>query len=241
MNRLIGIFLVFIASNVFAQASNVAINKGATGGDLVEFVNAEQMPLPIPKGELEKLKKTAFSPKSVDGFSPIEKSPEEVSGFFLQLNAAKAQLANQSQRNAQVQRGAPQGPEVHKDLSTLKLAFKAASFGRGTLIAATSAGTIIDAGWTGVERFFRVEGEGVTRVTEYDLGATKGKFYMLKDAVNTRVNGKSAISKIFTDDDGQTIEEIVWVDGNKFYMLAFSPDVVAGNAAGTKSKIAPHV
>lgn len=60
---------------------------------------------------------------------------------------------------------------------------------------------------------------------------------MMKEAVNTRVRGKPAISRVFTDDDGQTIEEVVWVDGGKFYMLTFGPDIMPG----TNAKAAAHV
>jgi hypothetical protein len=60
---------------------------------------------------------------------------------------------------------------------------------------------------------------------------------MMKEAVNTKVRGKSAISRVFTDEDGQTIEEIVWVEGSKFYMLTFGPDLIPG----TKAKAAAHI
>ena len=237
MNKFIGFFVICAASNVFAQSSSIAV-RPVVEGDLVEFVNVEQMPVPIPKSEIEKLQK-ASSVKSSDGTSTIEREPEKVRGFFRNVNTAKTVVANRFSTNSQ-QTAALHAPELHKDLSTLKLTFNAMPFSRGALIAAAPSGTLIGNAWTGVERFFRVEDTGTVQLTEYDLGATKGKFYMLKDAVNTRVNGKSAISKVFTDADGQSVEEIVWVNGSKLYMLIFGPDVVVGGG-GTKVKVAPHV
>ncbi|MGH8808160.1 MAG: hypothetical protein ACREX0_09815 [Noviherbaspirillum sp.] len=238
MNKFIGLFVVCVASNAFAQANNVATTL-APNADLVEFVSLEQMPLPIPKSEVEKMQKLS-SAKAIDGFSSTEKSPEMVRGFFHHMNTAKTLVANRLPENAQQQKGGKHSPEVHKDLSNLKLAFKAASFNRGTLVAAAPSGTQIDNAWTGVERFFQIEGAGSVRLSEFDLGATKGKFYMLKDAVNTRVNGKPAISKVFTDDDGQSIEEVVWVSGNKFYMFTFGPDIVPGSKVKAAAHISAH-
>jgi hypothetical protein len=49
------------------------------------------------------------------------------------------------------------------------------------------------------------------------------------------------ISKVFTDENGQSIEEIVWVNGNKLYMLTFGPDVVLSSAAVPKLKASSEV
>lgn len=126
---------------------------------------------------------------------------------------------------------------MHKDLSKLKIRFKPKALDRGTLIAAAPSGTKINDIWTGVDRFFQIQGAGSVRLSEVDLAASGGKFYMMKEAVNTRVHGKPAISRVFTDDDGHTIEEVVWVEGGKFNMLTFGPDV----SPGTKAKAAAHI
>ena len=238
MNKFISFFMIIFASNAFAQSSSAPGNPSSTN-DLVEFVDLGHMPLPLPDTEIGKIQRGS-SAKAQDGFSSIEKSPEMVRGFFDNVNTAKTLVANRLPESTLEPKGTSRAPEVHKDLSTLKLAFKAASFSRGELIAAVPSGTLIENAWTGVDRFFRVDGAGVVRLSELDLGATKGKFYMLKDAVNTRVNGKPAIAKVFTDEDDQSIEEIVWVSGNKFYMLTFGPDVVASRT-GAKLKVAAHV
>lgn len=60
---------------------------------------------------------------------------------------------------------------------------------------------------------------------------------MIKEAVNAEVRGKPAISRVFSDNEGKTVEEIVWVEGGKFYMLTFGPDVIPN----TRAKAAAHV
>lgn len=236
MKRIIGFIVACIAANAFAQTSNNPANKDQTAA-VVELVTLDRMPIPLPPGEAEKMRK---SPRSIaaDGFSSTEKSSETVKGFFNHMNTARAYVARKAIGNTQQQKtGEPTMPEIHTDMSTLKIHFRPKSLNRGALIAAAPSGTLLNGAWTGVERFFQIEGVGSVRLSEVDLSATGGKFYMMKEAVNTRVRGNPAISKIFTDDDGQTIEEVVWVESGKFYMLTFGPN----HAIGNKSKVAAHV
>lgn len=235
MKKFIGLFITFAASNVFSQPSNLPPSP-TTSGSVVEFVSLEQMPIPLPKSEIEKMQNSRPT-VAADGFSSAVKSPQTVKGFYNHMNMAKTLVASQLPGNAQQQNGGKRAPEVHKDLSTLKLTFKEASFNRGKLIAAAPSGTMIDNAWTGLDRFFQIDGVGMVRLSESDLTASKGKFYMLKTAVNTHVNGKHAISNVFTDDEGQSIEEILWVHGNKLFKLTFGPEVVPS----TKAKIAQHI
>ena len=125
-------------------------------------------------------------------------------------------------------------PEAYKSLSELNLTFTPSTFSQGELIAVVPSGTLIDNAWTGVERFFQISGVGVVRLTEFDQAASKGKFYMLKDAVNTDVHGKQAISKVITNGN-KKIEEVVWVNGKKLYTLTFGPNT-SPEDGGSKSK-----
>jgi hypothetical protein len=235
MKKIIGLIAVCIATNVFAQMGNGPATQ-AQNTDVAELVSIDQMPLPLPPGEAEKMQKSTRA-IATDGFSLLEKSPEMVKGFFTHMDAAKTYLASQGAVNTQQNKAEPVTPEVHKDLSTLKIRFKPTTLNRGTLMVAAPSGTKVGDAWTGVERFFKIEGAGSVRLSEVDLGATGGKFYMMKEAVNTRVHGKPAISRVFTDDEGRTIEEVVWVEGSKFFMLTFGPDLIPG----TKAKAAAHI
>lgn len=237
MKKFIKFFIIFAASNVFAQANNI-VNEQRGPDDLVESVDINKMPIPLPESEIEKMQKNA-SAKATDGFSTIQESPEKVRSFFNSVNTAKTQIANQLPKTVQQFKDMLHAPLAHKDLSTLNLTFKPLSFNRGELIAAAPSGTLIDNSWTGVERFFRVAGAGIMRLTEYDLGATNGKFYMQKNTVNASVNGKQAISQIFTDGDNPLIEEITWVNGKFFYALTFGPDVIT--TGSVKSKANPNI
>ena len=49
------------------------------------------------------------------------------------------------------------------------------------------------------------------------------------------VSGKSAISAVFTDDSGQRIEEVRWVDGGKLNKVTFAPDMQNARDGLTKT------
>lgn len=106
------------------------------------------------------------------------------------------------------------------------------------MLFATSAGTQINGAWTGLERFFEIEGGGLARLTEYELSFTNGRFYMLKSAINTQINGNQAISKIYSDEAGQPLEEVVWMVGSRFYTLSFLPYLTEGKVGGNQKMAA---
>lgn len=57
----------------------------------------------------------------------------------------------------------------------------------------------------------------------------------MQEAINSNVRDKPAIFKVFRDDNGETIREVLRVDNNMLYMLTFSPTFLAC----TKNKTAP--
>jgi hypothetical protein len=82
---------------------------------------------------------------------------------------------------------------------------------------------MVNGTWTGVERYFRIEGCGYMRVYESDLAASNGMVFMLKSAINTTVAGKPDIS-----DHGQRIEEVAWGVGAMQYTVTYAPDQQSG-------------
>jgi len=215
--------------------------RAVSDGRVFELVSVENMPVKPPAGELEKMR-ASFKMKAADGVSHMEKSPEKVKGFFEHNKAAAGFLAATEARKAQPEahKGRPPVPEVHRDLAALKLTFKPALFQRAKLVAVAPSGTIVNGNWTGVERFFQLPDAGIVVLTEIDLAATKGKFSMLKEAVNGAVNGGPAISKVIMDNAGDSIEEVVWMNGPVYSRLVFGPTLVAGTN-GMKVKAAKQV
>lgn len=180
-----------------------------------QAVPANQLPLGLPVSEMEKIKETGGQ------YTTIENMPEKIQNFHANYNAAKnALLAKRN--NTNVQASSTQ-QAVYQTVAAIKLAFKAAHIPNATLHYVIPAGTQVNGQWTGVERFFEIAGIGQAKLLEYDLSANKGKFYMLKSAINTRVNGNEAIARVFSDQNGQTLDEVVWVSGSKFYMLSLLP------------------
>jgi hypothetical protein len=199
----------------------------------VEFVTINQMPVPVPPSELQKHKRVVDT-KAEDGFSTSEMAPLVVRQFLSNVDIVTGQ-AGFPETFAEGAKSGLVAPEVVHDLSKLKLGFKAATVHQGELIGATPYGTIVNEAWTGVERYYRIIGAGTMRLIESDMKVTGGKFYMLKDAINTQVAGQPAISKIFRDEGGRIIEEVLWVSEQKLHMLTFAPDMEPGRYGLTKS------
>lgn len=234
MNKIIAIICALSASNVAAQ--QYAGPSRGDGSDRIEIVGLENMPVPIPPTEADKMK-TAVSVRSADGFSAVEFAPDTVQSFFNSFTTART-IASNSGPNTNPQRRV--SPTAYKNLSDLSLTFQAGRVPIGKLIAVAPSGTMIGKKWSGVERFFEVDGGGRMRLTEFDMGATNGKFFMLKEAINARVHGKPAISKVFRDTAGQTVEEVVWVNGPMLNILTYSPKVQEHRETNTSTHISAY-
>ncbi len=59
MNKIIQFIIIFAASIVCVQANNMVDDQGVSD-DLVEFVTADEMPIPMPKDAIKKMKKKIF-------------------------------------------------------------------------------------------------------------------------------------------------------------------------------------
>lgn len=229
----LAITICIFATTSTASAQEPPKYPGPASKDRVLLFTPDQMPLPLPKAELAKMQAASMS-KADDGFSIENKSSDKVRQFFNNLEivrtspAANEQNAEAFATALKTGRSMPTAPMVAKDLRDLKVGFSPARVRSGRLIGASPQGTIVNGKWTGVERYFRIEGGGYSRVSETDMAASGGMFYMNKSAVNTKVAGKPAISMILTNDQGHRVEEVLWVDGGKLYTVTYAPDQQSG-------------
>lgn len=211
---------------------------GPTGKDRMQVLGVGQMPLPLPKAELLKMQ-SASTMRADDGFSTAEKSPERVRQFINDLEIVTTHQSSHQEMEffaeALKQGKTPAAPMVVRDINALRLTFPTVIARTGTFMGAVPQGTLVDGAWTGVQRYFHIAGAGHARISETDMGATGGMFYMNKAAINTTMAGKPAISMVFTDDHGQRIEEVLWVDGTKLYTVSFAPEMHKGRHGPMKT------
>jgi hypothetical protein len=198
--------------------SALAFNNPAFAKDLVEFIDIDQSPIPLPPSELMILNNNKMNRiLADDGFSHLEKNSTEINNFTNSLNMAKSKkLKSMKVTNI------AQSHIVYEKLSDLKFSFKPLNFNQGSLIGVLPHGTFQNNVWTGVDRFFDIPNIGVARLEELDLAANQGKVYMFKTEVNTKVRGKKAISKVFLNNISK-LENISWVENNMSYTLTFQP------------------
>lgn len=242
MKKLFCTAATFACASAFAQAPQPMPGPAKGSTDRVLLVGASQMPLPPPAAELRKMQNMSTM-KAEDGFSTVDKSPEHVRQFMNDLELVKRTQSNAEDATAFVEalksgKAPPTAPVIVKSLGDLKLGFSTAAVRSGRLIGVAPQGTVLNGKWTGVERYFHIEGGGYSRVSETDLAASGGMFYMNKAAVNTSVDGKPAISVVMTDELGHRVEEILWVSGRKLYKVTYAPDQQPGRYGKMKSNLA---
>jgi hypothetical protein len=233
------IAIAVASSAAFAQSPPSSPNPESK--DRIQLVGLGQMPLPLPKSELQRLQ--APTAKADDGFSNLSNDPDHVRQFFNNLEIVKGRQAGAREAENFAEmitsgKSAPTAPLVVGNLSDLKVGFTPTSVRTGKLIGVVPQGTIVNGAWTGVERYFQVEGGGYSRISETDMAASEGMFYMNKAAVNATVAGKPAISMVFTDDQGRRVEEVLWVNGPKLYTVTYAPTLQPGRHGMMKANTA---
>lgn len=239
MKDIFCISLAVASAAAFAQSPTTL--SMPTSKDHVQLVGPAQMPLPLPKSELQKLQ--AATSRADDGISSLSNEPDRVRQFFNNLEIVEGQQASAQEAENYAQmitsgKSVPTAPLVVRNLADLKVGFMPASVRTGKLIGVAPQGTIVNGAWTGVERYFQIEGGGYSRISETDMAASGGMFYMNKAAVNTTVAGKPAISVVFTDDKGRRVEEVLWVNGPKLYTVTYAPNLQPGRYGMMKANTA---
>ena len=238
MKKILCAAVALASAAAFAQQPPVL--PGPTGKDRMQLVGASQVPQPIPHAEVLKMQ-SALAMKADDGVSHATMAPDRVRQFMNDLDVVKGYQSSAKDAEtfaADIKRGGtPTAPMVLKSAADLKVSFSTAAVRSGNLIGVVPQGTIVKGAWTGVERYYHIEGAGYSRVSETDMAATGGMFYMNKAAVNTTIAGKPAISVVFTDNSGQRIEKILWVDDGKLNKVTFAPDMQNARYGMTKINV----
>ena len=242
MNKIICATAAFVYANAVAHAPEAVPGPAKGSADRMLVIGANQMPLLPPAAELRKMQNMSTI-KADDGFSPVDDDPERVRQFMNDLETVKSHQSSAAEATAFAEaltsgKAIATAPVTVANLNDLKLGFSAAAVRSGRLIGASPQGTLVNGAWTGVERYFRIEGSGYSRVSETDMAASGGMFYMNKGAVNTTVAGKPAISIVFRGEQGRTVEEVLWVNGGKLYKVTYAPDLQAGRNGMMKANSA---
>ena len=196
MKHIIYTTVALACASAFAQAPELMPGPANGGKDRVRLVGVHEMPLPPPPGELARMQSQSKT-KAEDGFSALQKEPARVRQFMNEMEIVKGAQASAKEVGAfAVAIGSAKkilnAPTLVQSLGDLKLGFTPAAVRNGKLIGAAPQGTIIKGSWTGVERYFHIVGAGYSRVSETDLAATAGMFYMNQAAVDPHIPGRPA-------------------------------------------------
>ena len=237
MNKLILAILLCINTTAWAQNQTGDHAKVLTSDQAI-LVEPGQMPLPPPPND-GRHPGTGAPTRAADGVSALTNDPRSVKQFFNKVDVVRSVHSSQNDLdsfNAAVHGGAigKMAPVVIKDLSSLKLTFKPSTPNNGKLIGVSPQGTVIGDRWTGVETYFEIQG-GVLCVSELDLKASGGGFYMNKSSANTQVGGKPAHASILKDDAARQIEEVMWMNDGKLVTVTYAPEMTMGRFGLSKA------
>ncbi|PTR34783.1 hypothetical protein C8J98_10140 [Luteibacter sp. OK325] len=100
------------------------------------------------------------------------------------------------------------------------------------MVEATTAGGVSDGRWSGVTRSWDVAGLGFVRLDESEYRETGGSITLVKEWLNSEVNGHPATLKTMRSDDGATLVSISWVTESTDFRLDLQPvhvDAVEAN------------
>ena len=149
----------------------------------------------------------------------FERSKQEWEHFAAQATATGvAQLLEQAS-SAPTKRAAGQA-----NASSHRLTFAAAHVGSTPLGNVSPSlnlptGSNLAAGWTGSTRIFRIAPSSWVMLEEMDLDAIQANVVILREAINSEVNGSPALLRSTTDAHGPSLTALTWIANGKRYSL----------------------
>ncbi len=207
-------------------------NAMAQNSATFEIVAPGAMPLKPPSGEVEKFAATNAVTEQASG--AVYYKDRRKHGDFLRERNTVQDSADGKTVESQHDLSSP---IAVKDLTKVKLAFNPKKHSvQHKLLAASPAGTLTNKGWTGLDRYVAIENVGTYKLTEIDLTKTRGKFFLSSDAINANVENSPAATKTFIDDNGNIVEEVVWVSEGKFHMLTYAPETQPSSTGNLRNK-----
>jgi hypothetical protein len=91
------------------------------------------------------------------------------------------------------------------------------------MIEATTAGGIVDGRWSGVTRSWDVPGLGFIQLDESEYQESGGSITLVKEWLNTEVNGHPATVRTMQSSDGATLVSVAWVNESTDFRLDLQP------------------
>lgn len=221
---------------IAAIANAFLASAYAQSNSHLEIVSTSLMPLKVPPGEQEKILPTDMTIAS--NGSLYVRGSRKHADFRRNLEIALSSVSGSVDPNQREKRP----PVAVRDVAKLQIAFTPRKLAdRHQVLVASVAGMLTSNGWSGLERFISVPNGGQYKLTEFDLSKTGGKFFLASEAVNASVENSPAGAKSFLDDDGNILEEVVWVSEGRFHMLTYLPEAASTAISGYKEKRTPSI
>lgn len=152
-----------------------------------------------------------------DGISTAIQNDDFVSGVQKVVNGMQKETRNTDAKDTQP---SPQGVGAIGrvlSLNEIRTTHDLVKFSPGKFLGAYVGGVLKKNRWTTASRYFEMDDGSVVMLRESDYGASRGKVYFTPSMINLEINGKPASAVVLSGPDGQTLEQVVWVDGRIAY------------------------
>jgi hypothetical protein len=113
--------------------------------------------------------------------------------------------------------------EIRSHLRYAPISLKGTLLESHPMVEATTAGGVTDGRWSGVTRSWDIAGFGFVRLDESEYKESGGSITVVKEWLNSEVNGHPASAKTMRSADGTTLVSVGWVTDTTDIRLDLQP------------------
>ncbi len=113
--------------------------------------------------------------------------------------------------------------DIRRHLRYAPISLKGTLLESQPMIEATTAGGVTDGRWSGVTRSWDIAGLGFVRLDESEYKETGGSITLVKEWLNSEVNGHPASVKTMRSADGTALVSVGWVTETTDFRLDLQP------------------
>lgn len=218
MNRKISFSILLLTLSISgaikaeSEASEVSPDPTGQFGEVFQFESIENQPIPkawkdAAKKERKQMAERGYADASEETIIDVDRIVVEVNERRQKDKKLAAQETN---------------PEF--EVKSSRIRGDIAS-GVKTVLSGPS-GTVVDGTWTGSNRVLDIPQLGLVYVEEMDYILGGGNGGMVKEFINTEVNGYPAVFTVKKSDSGKWSTELTWVTENKTFYLAVTKRII---------------
>lgn len=114
--------------------------------------------------------------------------------------------------------------ELRSSLTGIPASLVQTPLAHAELVGTKPSGAFNNGRWSGITRYFRVQGLGLIEFSEDDYVSAGTRLALAEEALDTEVNGTPAMSEAALSSDGRAKASLYWVTPERAYKLVLLAD-----------------